>query len=799
MGFSKLNMYIRVLALILFSIQLVYSKSYTMPIFPYNKYADTIRSKMVREVDANEVSMFSMRMIGDPIEIRTYVWVADQRQEVVVDSGSITLIVPSVACNTCSQPKPYYRPSPDVEFISCNSSECSLRSDFCAKTKVHPNGICATQIHYLDNTVINSFLVRDNFKMAEDMDNIPIVFGSIFSQIGGNPLKFGIMGMGNTCAKCVKSPIDAVFEEVKNMQRTFALWLDDQYSGVMTIGDLDPQFITGSLKYSPLMAIDTIHYGLLPSYATITNPNGESLVLTSKEIGVTLLDTGSSYTLLAADAYDSFRKHLSQNCTLPGLCGEKTLFDGFCISIPDSVVEKFPTIELGLLGDVTLEIPPQSYIVTVYENGIKFHCLGVKKSPLAKRSIVGLSWLRNTYVVFDKEHNRLGIGKRAPKDIGTHTPPNQGSENSTVTKKPSHSGVQHTRNPHNEPSIEIEKMIKIPCKFDVNHVFKEIDRTTGLSDFEVSITNNGFTDIQDLKILMTNNLVEIMNKQYDFQTYSFNPPLNLSSKAQTTFRYRSIDRKVVNILFPDIPECNKYALQQDNQVQHQEDQSLMDQPLQEDKNPFVMEPAILQADSTEYLLIPDSRSIEGELEEMEEIAAQNRPSSPLDQQKQQQEIKGIDSDVLGQPKPITKVKKIDSVLSNRKLSSTFIECPFEYNQRKGYEWRGSNGLTYSFYEVQLINRSPYNITDIILSTLDDVMLAIGMDKNMDENVNTVVSLPKSRVLAAGSDYRWLYCTRQDDSVTFSVVSTGNCISNNATLTTTPNSTSSQPTATQTSI
>ncbi|GAM22464.1 hypothetical protein SAMD00019534_056390 [Acytostelium subglobosum LB1] len=684
--------------------------SYSLPLYPGKSgkpskwQRPTHPSKVVHSLGDDR---FAVRMSGEGIDIRTIIWVADQKQEVIVDSGSIMLVVPSSECQTCHQTKPYYKSSSTANYMSCKSAACiGSYINSCTTTPAHPNGTCTNQISYLDQTKINSYIVTDSFKMAENMPASQLTFGSIYTQEGGHPLMYGIMGMGNTCPRCEKSAIDAVFDHL-NISRKFAMWFDESYNGMLTIGDVDkPQ--NDLLAYTPLLSIDVIHYGVFTSYAVMsTHVYPDKLVLNSKDLGITIIDTGSTFTLMAPDAYDKFKEYLVRNCSLPAVCGEQSLVDGYCQTLTDEEVNMYPTIKIGFVGDVEISISPATYLATTVEDGITYRCLGVVRSPLEQRTILGLSWLR----IFDKELHRFGIGKKV-------TSTQSSFRSSRTTPAPVPSVPKPALTPYKDVFGELQ------CKVEVDHHRLSVIRDNGhtFSQWNITIKNTGHANITDLQMVMSDNIVTI-NRNYYLNRFSFSPPLSLQPNDHITMQYTAKGVEPLITLLPEYPECN------------------------------FMRNNIMTSSSKSATVRTQTQA---HTQAVPKTVPQTQPHSPAHV-------------------PATVIKKtpLSSTNSKVKKIDTTI-CQLNYSQRKGYEWRGSNGITYSFWEVDLINNSNNNITDVVLSTLDDIVFAIGMDRTVDGQASTVLTLPKSKMVPAGGDYRWLYSTRLSDSVTYSVTGIGNC-------------------------
>ncbi|KYQ93985.1 hypothetical protein DLAC_04879 [Tieghemostelium lacteum] len=548
-------------------------------------------------------------MNGDPIEIRTNVYVAGIKQEVVVDSGSIILVVPSSICTTCKQKKPYYHPSKSMSYVDCDSDNCKLPTSKCKFFRESGKDTCSIEIKYLDQTRIEAVMVNDQFSFGENSEQVVVPFGAITSQVGGHPLKYGILGMGNTCETCPTTPLDQIFKET-NITRSFALWLDSGYSGVLTLGDLDPEYCSGSLKYTPMVNIEKIHYGVLPKSAKVVNEKtGKGLVLTSKDFGDTIVDTGSSYTLLASDGFNALVTFLGKFCS-EELCGGKNSFlDGYCYNYPEDYFEDFPSIKFTMLGEAEITISPNDYIVNSLQNGVTFKCFGIRESPLNNKSIIGLSWLRNSYVIFDKEHNRIGFGKK--------------------------------KSTYNQ-----SKFIRININPDVNYISQNS-----------STINHHVETSKSLEICKIRELQPLDGNQFE---------LNLSNSL--TFDNCSLDSK---------------------------------------------------------------------------------------------------------PKSTVNIK--NSIMKT-KFSKIEGECKFEFDQEKQFSWISNNGTEYSFYQATIKNLSHQKMSNIILSTMDDIGFTLSMSKEYHNNTHqSTITLPNtSDVISPDETYRWLFMTKSKSPLSFSIVSGGVC-------------------------
>lgn len=122
--------------------------------------------------------------------------------------------------------------------------------------------------------------------------------------------------------------------------------------------------------------------------------------------GGVLLDSGTTYTLLNSAAYVAF---LSQVDALTNLATTNVYnFESFhCYTVPDgtssaALAAQFPPAALKF-GDITWPLPAYNYMFPV----TKFQaCIGALRSD-GPQSIIGESWLRNNYILFDRGNDAV--------------------------------------------------------------------------------------------------------------------------------------------------------------------------------------------------------------------------------------------------------------------------------------------------------------------------------------------------------------------------------------------------------
>ncbi|EGC35168.1 hypothetical protein DICPUDRAFT_79102 [Dictyostelium purpureum] len=354
-----------------------------------NNFNDLASNK--RMVSTKERNV-PIKLEGDIIQLLIDVNVGGIKQQVVVDTGSNYLVVPSVYCRNCEQQRPYYQPSKYATFMKCND-ECSIMGNSCTnvQTLAGIELFCSYQESYVQGTEILNLLVQDTFSFNNYTENVMATFGIIVTT-QGHTLRNGVLGLGKTCRGCRKSPTASILENL-NLSNSFSLSFNENFQGTLVLGDADPSDFDKNLTFTEMLTIDDSHYGV-PIKSIIVNdrysPN--YMLIPPEYFGDFILDSGATMTSLNEPAYNLIAKFLQRDCN-PGMCHENNFFNGYCFDFPDEYFNTFPIINIEMEGGASMKIEPKNYIFSNYVNGIKYHCL-------------------DHYVHFDNENEKIGIAKR---------------------------------------------------------------------------------------------------------------------------------------------------------------------------------------------------------------------------------------------------------------------------------------------------------------------------------------------------------------------------------------------------
>lgn len=222
------------------------------------------------------------------------------------------------------------------------------------------------------------------------------------------------------------------------IDNVFAMCMQPNAGGVLTLGGLDPSLYTGSFQYTPLKPFFG-EYILYVIDVTDIQVDNASIGLPSSDytrygtMGGCVLDSGTNTILFPSQIYkpwkDTFNSYFTSACSsgqnVPqGVC-DGSLLAGSCYQYSSSDRSSFPEIEL-ILNDVTLVMEGPDYIVanSTDPNGA-YYCMGVLDTGVNGNFIVGDVLMQNYYVAFDKQNKQIGwAAPQMANCIGSTSPIN---------------------------------------------------------------------------------------------------------------------------------------------------------------------------------------------------------------------------------------------------------------------------------------------------------------------------------------------------------------------------------------
>jgi len=292
-----------------------------------------------------------------------------QKFDVIFDTGSSNLWVPSKKCSSCNHKK----------FDSSKST--SYKANGTSFAIQYGTG---SLTGFLSDDLLTLGDLQVSHQVFAEATNEP---GQTFQQG-----KFdGILGMGwpTISVDKVEPPIQNMIRQKVIQQGVFSFYLqsDETKAGELDIGGIDTQHYTGDIFYKPLslkgywqFALDGVQIG------------GTSMSTTKSAI----LDTGTSLLVGPKKEVNAIAKKVRASCSF---------ITGECM-VECSKISSMPTIDF-VIGGKTFPLKPKNYVLQV-ENQCLFGMAGmdIPQDPIW---ILGDIFIRDYFTVFDVTNSRVGI------------------------------------------------------------------------------------------------------------------------------------------------------------------------------------------------------------------------------------------------------------------------------------------------------------------------------------------------------------------------------------------------------
>jgi cathepsin D len=314
-----------------------------------------------------------------------YIGSPPQKFQVIYDTGSSNLWVPSSKCTNCKQSTPHYDSSKSTKYVKDGQS-FPLQ---------YGTGSCKGFLSKDDVTL--GGLTIDGFTFGEVTTEAQDVFGKA-------PFD-GILGMGVPKAAVDKTPMpmDMLVQQGKIQKNQFAFYLASggRSGSTLTLGGTDSSFYTGDFHYVPTAkAASLLPYWLVS--AKDIKVGGKSASVCSWLTGCEMVvDTGTS--VLAGPQKDVDK--------ITALIGS--------VKQDCSNAKSLPTITITLNGK-DFELGPDFYVIRASDdNGAEQCMLGIQGiNAGVPIFILGDPFLRKYYTVWDSDNKRVGFAlARQPQDV----------------------------------------------------------------------------------------------------------------------------------------------------------------------------------------------------------------------------------------------------------------------------------------------------------------------------------------------------------------------------------------------
>jgi len=184
------------------------------------------------------------------------------------------------------------------------------------------------------------------------------------------------------------------------------------WGGRLTVGGFDTSYHAPGqeVQWTPMRAAH--YYFVFPeglALAGLDGGQGTVVAMTNGEFGVTIIDSGTTYTYFPGPVFQTLVKDLTSYCDTHGGCaasreGNECWRLNDIMGGPDS----FPTIKMNFKGGAQINWSPYGYLHQRGEQGV--WCQTFMENHLYQ-TVLGISWMIHQDVIFDLQHGRLGVAK----------------------------------------------------------------------------------------------------------------------------------------------------------------------------------------------------------------------------------------------------------------------------------------------------------------------------------------------------------------------------------------------------
>ena len=341
-----------------------------------------------------------------------------QKLAVQLDTGSSDLWIPSSSAPICQGPDGSTNCSSGV-FDSSKSSTFKLISHDFNMSYYDPGDTDAGDYITDVLTLGNAKLTNMQMGLANQAVDSTGVMGISFAS--GETICYE---QGN-CSRIVPTIVDQLKDQGYTQRNAYSMWLNDleSDSGTILFGGIDTAKYSGELISLP-MQVD-------PTDGAYDNVTDLAVSLTSVSIrtesGTQKLsaDNFAVAALLDSGTFDTELPASVANATTSGMGA--VYIDGEAI-VPCRTAKANVTLIFGFGGGASIEVPISEMIVDAgftFQDGSEACYLGIDAidEDLGGAIILGDTFLRSAYVVYDLENQQIAIGQTKFNSTSSHIVP----------------------------------------------------------------------------------------------------------------------------------------------------------------------------------------------------------------------------------------------------------------------------------------------------------------------------------------------------------------------------------------
>lgn len=338
----------------------------------------------------------------------TRLWIGSppQRFALIVDTGSTVTYVP---CSTCEQCGKHQDPKFDPELSSTYKPvKCNIDCT-CDNNREQ----CVYERQYAEMSSSSGVLGEDIISFGNQSDLHPqravfgcenVETGDLYSQHAD-----GIMGLGRGDLSIVDQLVDGGV-----ISDSFSLCYGgmDVGGGAMVLGGISPP---AEMVYSHSDPVRSPYYNIELKELHVA---GKRLPLNPSVFDGkhgTVLDSGTTYAYLPEAAFLAFKQAIMKELHgVRQIKGPDPSYNDICFSGAGSDVSQlsktFPSVEMVFGKGQKLSLSPENYLFR-HSRVTGAYCLGIFQNGKDPTTLLGGIIVRNTFVMYDREHEKIGFWK----------------------------------------------------------------------------------------------------------------------------------------------------------------------------------------------------------------------------------------------------------------------------------------------------------------------------------------------------------------------------------------------------
>ena len=373
-----------------------------------NNYQKNIRNLSEQYIYGSAFSLnyyYSNLYLGDDM----------QKQGYILDTGStITASTCSPLCQHCGKHiNPHYNVKSDNKTIPCSDEKCQLVKSKCQGS----TNKCTFSISYSEGSSISGVYINEIARFGENYKEQNGTYVPIGCITNENNLFFtqdanGIMGLANNKYNF----IEILYKSGAIKNNVFSLCLA-QLGGIFNIGEINNRTHKENITFVPMLLDREKYYGLTITSMSVNERKIESY--SSSKFNI-FIDSGTTISYINNKIFDEILELMKEECKKyegSEACGKYKYHSDFGHCFYFDSIDKlnyainnyWPIINFYLDG-YDYKWRPQNYVFNITSKNTIGACMGINKS-FGTKITLGSSWIIGHDIIFDREHNLLGLAE----------------------------------------------------------------------------------------------------------------------------------------------------------------------------------------------------------------------------------------------------------------------------------------------------------------------------------------------------------------------------------------------------